>query len=174
MVRAQIPFRKTVDSTVMQIIDNAWDTISTTALYTLVATTYQNFKDQYCKSLREHYINTKLSNTKKNNQAYTVDALTATVGQLQSKSEINRQNVSTIVNTQDQMLTQPEAYSTHYVPSVVSATTATTPSGLANSATDQRLDKIKSMFQQFMQQQQNRNQQRNSTSNRSNSSNHST
>mmetsp|Transcript_7775 Transcript_7775/g.17390 ORF Transcript_7775/g.17390 Transcript_7775/m.17390 type:complete len:123 (-) Transcript_7775:198-566(-) len=32
-----------------------------------------------------------------------------------------------------------------------------TPSGLANSATDQRLDKIDSMFQQFMQQQKNRN-----------------
>ena len=122
----------------------------------------------------EHYINMKLSNSTKKNQAHAVYALTATVDRLQSELEINTQNVSTIANTQDQMLAQPEAYSTHYVPSVVSATTATTPSGLANSATDQRLDKIESMFQQFMQQHQNRNQQRNSTSNRGNSNNQST
>jgi len=94
-----------------------------------------------------------------------MDALTATVGRLQSEMEINRRNVSTIANIQDQMLAQPEAYSTHYIPSVVSATTVTTPSGLVNSAIDQRLDKIESMFQQLMQQQQNRNQQRSSTSN---------
>uniref|UniRef100_A0A7S4AT42 Uncharacterized protein n=1 Tax=Pseudo-nitzschia australis TaxID=44445 RepID=A0A7S4AT42_9STRA len=106
-----------------------------------------------------------MSNSKKNNQAYAMDALTATVGRLQSEMEINRRNVSTIANIQDQMLAQPEAYSTHYIPSVVSATTVTTPSGLVNSAIDQRLDKIESMFQQLMQQQQNRNQQRSSTSN---------
>eukprot|EP00532_Pseudo-nitzschia_australis_P000940 CAMPEP_0168195824 /NCGR_PEP_ID=MMETSP0139_2-20121125/20112_1 /TAXON_ID=44445 /ORGANISM="Pseudo-nitzschia australis, Strain 10249 10 AB" /LENGTH=134 /DNA_ID=CAMNT_0008119805 /DNA_START=33 /DNA_END=435 /DNA_ORIENTATION=- len=101
-------------------------------------------------------MNTQLTNTTKGSHAYAVDALTATVDQLWTEIDMNQQNVNTIVSTQNQMLAQPEqAYSTHYVPSVVSATTATTPSGLANSATDQRLDKIKSMFQQFMQQQQN-------------------
>uniref|UniRef100_A0A7S4ASS2 Uncharacterized protein n=1 Tax=Pseudo-nitzschia australis TaxID=44445 RepID=A0A7S4ASS2_9STRA len=60
--------------------------------------------------------------------------------------DIARQNVSTIASTQDHMLAQPEAYSTHYVPSVVSTTTGTTPSGLAHSATDQHLNKIESMF----------------------------
>mmetsp|Transcript_27576 Transcript_27576/g.57792 ORF Transcript_27576/g.57792 Transcript_27576/m.57792 type:complete len:157 (+) Transcript_27576:468-938(+) len=49
------------------------------------------------------------------------------------------------------MLTQPEAYSTHYVPSVVSATTATTPSGLAHSAVDNRLDKMEGMIQSIQQ-----------------------
>uniref|UniRef100_A0A7S4ELY3 Uncharacterized protein n=1 Tax=Pseudo-nitzschia australis TaxID=44445 RepID=A0A7S4ELY3_9STRA len=148
-------------STVIQIINNAWNTINTAALYTPVATTYRHFKTHYCKSLREHYINTKMSNTTKKNQAYVVDALTATVDRLQSELNINTQNVSTIANTQDQMLAQPEVYSTHYVPSVVSTTTATTPSGLANSATDQRLDKIESMLQKLMQNQ-NQNPQRNS------------
>mmetsp|Transcript_9748 Transcript_9748/g.21040 ORF Transcript_9748/g.21040 Transcript_9748/m.21040 type:complete len:101 (-) Transcript_9748:207-509(-) len=93
-----------------------------------------------------------MSNSKKNNQAYAMDALTATVGRLQSEMEINRRNVSTIANIQDQMLAQPEAYSTHYVPSVVSATTATTPSGLANSAADTRFDKIEGSIESLVQQ----------------------
>mmetsp|Transcript_17725 Transcript_17725/g.36779 ORF Transcript_17725/g.36779 Transcript_17725/m.36779 type:complete len:151 (-) Transcript_17725:383-835(-) len=150
MVGAQIAFRKVVDSTVMQIMDNVWTKISTTALYTPAATTYRNFKEHYCQGLGEYCINSQMTSTGKKDQAYAVDALTATVGRLQSGVDINRQNVSTIASTQDQMLAQPEANSTHYISSVVSATTATTPSGLANSATDQRLDKIESMFQQFM------------------------
>ena len=78
--------------------------------------------------------------------------ITAILDQLQSKVELNTQNVHTIVNTQDQMLAQPEAYYTHYVPSVVSATTATTPSGLANSAADTRFDKIESTIESLVQQ----------------------
>uniref|UniRef100_A0A7S4ASS5 Uncharacterized protein n=1 Tax=Pseudo-nitzschia australis TaxID=44445 RepID=A0A7S4ASS5_9STRA len=71
--------------------------------------------------------------------------------------DITQQNVSTIASTKDQILAQPEAYSAHYIPSVVvSATKATTPSGLAHSAVDHQLDKIEGMFQQILQQQQNR------------------
>ena len=131
----------------MQITDNEWTKIGAAALYTPPATTYRNFKEHYCQGLWEYYINSQMTSTSKKDHVYAVDALTATVGRLQSEVDINRQNVSTIASTQDQMLAQPEAYSTHYVPSVVSATTATTPSGLVNTATDQCLDKIERMFQ---------------------------
>ena len=66
--------------------------------------------------------------------------------------ERNIQHVHTIASTQDQMLVQLEAYSTHYVPSVVSATTATTPSGLANSAADTRFDKLEGSIESLVQQ----------------------
>jgi len=66
--------------------------------------------------------------------------------------DLNTQNVHTIANTQDQILAQLEAYSTHYVPSVVSATTATTPSGLAHSAADTRFDKLGGSIESIVQQ----------------------
>uniref|UniRef100_A0A7S4EIH8 Uncharacterized protein n=1 Tax=Pseudo-nitzschia australis TaxID=44445 RepID=A0A7S4EIH8_9STRA len=50
------------------------------------------------------------------------------------------------------MLDQPETYSTHLVPSVVSATMATTPSGLANSAADTRFDKLEGLIESIVQQ----------------------
>jgi len=87
------------------------------------------------------------------NQAYAVDALSDTVSQLQNELNITQDNVCSLANTQDQMLAQPEAYSTHYVPSVVSASTATTPSGLAHSAVDNRLDKMEGLIQQLVQHQ---------------------
>jgi len=150
MVGAQIAFGKTVDSTVMQIINNAWALNKTALSYAPTTTIYRTFKAHYCKNLREYYINTKVSSKK--HQAHVIYALTATVDQLQTKVERNTQNVHTIANTQDQMLAQPEAYSTHYVPSVVSATTATTPSGLANSATDTGFDKLEGSIESIVQQ----------------------
>eukprot|EP00532_Pseudo-nitzschia_australis_P007339 CAMPEP_0168177208 /NCGR_PEP_ID=MMETSP0139_2-20121125/8304_1 /TAXON_ID=44445 /ORGANISM="Pseudo-nitzschia australis, Strain 10249 10 AB" /LENGTH=238 /DNA_ID=CAMNT_0008096189 /DNA_START=199 /DNA_END=917 /DNA_ORIENTATION=+ len=154
----------------MQIIDNAWATIKAASPYAPATTTYRNFKAHYGKKLREYYIDSKASNKK--HQAYAVDEITAALDQLQSKVELNTQHVHTIANTQDQMLAQPEAYSTHYVPSVVSATTATTPSGLANSAADTRFDKIEStiesLVQQLRMQNQNRNQQQTTSGSTSN------
>jgi len=102
------------------------------------------------KSLREYYIDSKASNKK--HQAYAVDEITAALDQLQSKVELNTQHVHILANTQDQMLAQPEAYSTHYVPSVVSVTTATTPSELANSAADTRFDKLEGSIESIVQQ----------------------
>ena len=64
----------------------------------------------------------------------------------------NTQHVHIIASTQDQMLAQPEAYSTHYVPSVVSATTATTPSRLANSAADTCFEKLEGSIETLVQQ----------------------
>jgi len=171
MVGAHIAFKKVVDSTVIQIMDYEWTRIGAAAPHTPPATTYRNFKKHYCQGLREYYINSQMTSTSKKDHAYAEDALTATVGHLQSEVDINRQNVSTIASTQDQMLTQPEAYSTHYVPSVVSSTTATTPSGLANSATDQRLDKLESMLQQLMQVFNNLNQQSSHSSNQNSNTN---
>uniref|UniRef100_A0A7S4EHQ0 Uncharacterized protein n=2 Tax=Pseudo-nitzschia australis TaxID=44445 RepID=A0A7S4EHQ0_9STRA len=150
MVGAQIAFGKTVDSTFMQIIDNAWAISKAASPYAPATTTYRDFKAHYCKSLREYYTNTKASNKK--HQAHAVDEITATLDQLQSKADLNTQNVHTIANTQDQMLVQPEAYSTHYVPSVVSVTTATTPSELANSAADTRFDKLEGSIESIVQQ----------------------
>eukprot|EP00532_Pseudo-nitzschia_australis_P011844 CAMPEP_0168222212 /NCGR_PEP_ID=MMETSP0140_2-20121125/10456_1 /TAXON_ID=44445 /ORGANISM="Pseudo-nitzschia australis, Strain 10249 10 AB" /LENGTH=184 /DNA_ID=CAMNT_0008151611 /DNA_START=273 /DNA_END=824 /DNA_ORIENTATION=+ len=100
-------------------------------------------------------MNTQLTNTTKGSHAYAVDALTATVDQLWTEIDMNQHNVNTIASTQNQMLAQLEqAYSTHYVPSVVSASTTTsTPSSLANSAMEQQSDKLDQMFQQFLQQQ---------------------
>ena len=139
MVGAQIAFRKAVDTTVMQIIDNGWAIAKASLKYAPTSTVFRAFKTHYSKHLRENYINTKTNG--KRQQAHAVEALTATIEQLQTKVDNNAAEVArnahqvhTIANTQDQMLAHPEAYSTHYVPSVVSATTATTPSGLANSA----------------------------------------
>mmetsp|Transcript_1550 Transcript_1550/g.3135 ORF Transcript_1550/g.3135 Transcript_1550/m.3135 type:complete len:82 (-) Transcript_1550:281-526(-) len=67
MVGTQIAFRKTDESTVMQIIDNAWAIINTASPYVQATTAYRNFKAHYCKRLREYYINTKASNTTRNN-----------------------------------------------------------------------------------------------------------
>ena len=153
MVGAQLAFCKVVDSTVMQLIDNARTTHSTTTLYSPPGLTYCNFKAHYCKGLREHYNNMQVSRGNRKNQAYAVDALSDTVSQLQNKLSITQDNVCSIANTQDQMLAQPEAHSTQYVPSVVSATTASTPSGLAHSAIDNRLDKIEGLIQQLVQHQ---------------------
>uniref|UniRef100_A0A7S4EJ73 Uncharacterized protein n=1 Tax=Pseudo-nitzschia australis TaxID=44445 RepID=A0A7S4EJ73_9STRA len=156
MVGAQITFRKVVDSTIMQIIDNEWVKSGANALHTTSpSTTYKNFKEYFCRGLHEYP-----AIATKGFHAYAVDALTASVDQLRTEADLNRHNVSTIASsTQDQMLAQPEANSTPYVPSVVSISATTTPSGLANSAgvMEQSLDKLDKMFQQYLQQQANTN-----------------
>eukprot|EP00532_Pseudo-nitzschia_australis_P008137 CAMPEP_0168177398 /NCGR_PEP_ID=MMETSP0139_2-20121125/8426_1 /TAXON_ID=44445 /ORGANISM="Pseudo-nitzschia australis, Strain 10249 10 AB" /LENGTH=464 /DNA_ID=CAMNT_0008096433 /DNA_START=46 /DNA_END=1440 /DNA_ORIENTATION=- len=153
MVGAQLAFRKVIDSTVMQLIDNAWTTLSTASLYSPPDEVYRQFKVHYCKGLWEYYHNMQGSRGNRKNQAYAVDALSDTVSQLQNELSLTQDNVCSIANTQDQMLAQPESYTTQYVPSVVSATTASTPSGLAHSAVDNRLDKLEGLFQQLVQQQ---------------------
>ena len=161
MVGAQIAFRKVVDTTVMQIIDNGWAIQKVSLKYAPTSTVYRAFKTHYSKHLRDYYINAKASG--KRHQAHAVDALTATVEQLQARVDHNAAKVArnahqvhTIASTQDQMLAHPEAYSTHYVPSVVSATTATTPSGLANSALinsdDNRFTKLEGTVDTLVQQ----------------------
>ena len=109
MVGAQIAFRKAVDPTVMQIIDNGWAIAKASLKYAPLSTVYRAFKTHYSKHLRETYINTKASG--KRHQAHVVDALTATVEQLQSKVDHNTAEVArnahqvhTIASTQDQML----------------------------------------------------------------------
>ena len=154
MVGAQLAFRKVIDSTVMQIMDNAWTTISAAHLYSTPETTYRQFKARYCKALREHHHNTQSSRENRKNQAYAVDAvLSDTISQLQNELSLTQDNVCSIANTQDQMLTQPEAFAARYVPSVVSTTTESTPSGLALSTLDTRLDKLESLFQRMVQHQ---------------------
>jgi len=152
MVGALITFCKSMDSTVMQIIDNAWAITKTASRYALATTIYRNFKAHYCKNLREYYINTKSSTRKHQAPPIAVDEITARMDQLQTKVDRNTQNVHTIANTQDQMLEQPKAYSAQFVPSLVSTIMATTPSGLANSAADMRFDKLEGSIESIVQQ----------------------
>ena len=153
MVGAQLAFWKVIDSTVMQIMDNAWTTISGAHLYSTPETTYRLFKAHYCKALREHYHNTQ-NNRDRKNQAYAVNsALNDTISQLQHELSLTQDNVCSIANTQDQMLAQPEAFAARYVPSVVSTTTDSTPSGMALSTLDTRLDKLENLFQRMLQNQ---------------------
>mmetsp|Transcript_12738 Transcript_12738/g.26837 ORF Transcript_12738/g.26837 Transcript_12738/m.26837 type:complete len:214 (-) Transcript_12738:495-1136(-) len=100
-------------------------------------------------------MNIQHNTTTKGSYTYAVDAFTATVDQVRTDMDTNIHNIHTIANTQDQLLAQPDpTYATHYVLSLVSASTSTTtPSDRVNRAMEQRLKKLYQMFQQFFQQQ---------------------